>query len=458
MKMKNIKLGKWKIVLLFFVAMFVCTILSRAANALTLPKVTVGNAGSGTLSYMLEGEGSITPEREELVFLPAEVKILSAAAKGTRVEAGDVLAEFDVAALGEACGRSRSELKKLELNLEQEKLSAEPEVSIKEQDSAQRTVTKLEEELNGVRAQLGQARTQYGQRNTAEDAVEEEKEQLKSAVEQLEAKEEELRQSLSQAQEALALAISSDEVTEANRQRQRKLAEFTRQSLQIDIEEKKKEIEKLEQLAAMEGRFCAPAAGTVTETTAVIGMVTTGSEYFKIGSGNTRLTAYLEQDATGLKEGDKAVVSSQDGKTTVEGTVLAVQSVRVGQRQEGAQTNDAGTDSAGEGAGLEVTVQLEANELPIGAGVRFKVTKESKEYKCKIPLSVVREDNRGTYVLVMEEKSSILGKEMAAERVEVRVLEKNDAEAAVESALAKEDKLIIGSNKTVKAGDRIREE
>lgn len=459
MKIGKLNLGKWKIVLMFFVVMFVCTIVSRAADALTLPKVTLGNVSSGKLKFVLEGDGNITSESEELVFLPKDVKIVSAAAAGVKVEAGDVLAEFDMEALGEACSDSRSELQKLKLNLEQEKLNGEPTAWQREQDAAQRNVTRLEEQLDEVRSQLGQTRTQYEQKSMEAGVTNEQIEALKDEAAQLEAKEEELSQSLSQAQETLELAKSNDEVTEANQQRQRKLAEFTIQSLQIDIEEKQREIEILDKLASDEGRFYASSAGTITETTVVTGMITTGSEYFKIGNGNTKLFAYLaNEDAAGLKKGDKADVSSQDGKTTTVGTVQSVQGSYTVQRQDGAQADDAGTGVANEGAQMQITVKLEENELPIGALVHFKVTKESKEYQCIIPLSVVREDSQGAYVLVAEEKSSILGREMAAERVAVRVLEKNDSDAAVESALTKDDKMIVGSNKTIKAGDRVREE
>lgn len=451
MKIGKFKLGKWKIVLLFFAVMLGCTVLSRAADAMTLPKVVLGSSKSGTLRYTVEGEGCIAAEAEELVFLPTEVKVVSAAAAGTEVKAGDVLAMFDVQALGEACEQSRSQLKKLELNLEQEKLNGEPAAWLKEQDGAQRNVTKLDGELSEAQAQLGQKRAQYEQRSAETDFTQEEGQELEGAIAQLESKIEELRQSLSQAQDALEAAKSNDEVTEANQQRQRKLAEFTKQSLQIDIEEKQKEIERLEQWSAAEGRFCSPVDGTVTETTAVMGGITSGSEYFKIGNGNTRLTAYVAQDAAaGLKERDKAVITSQDGKNAVDGTVLAVHAA---QRQGDAQTDDAGNSSQ-----MEVMVQLEANELAIGEQVHFRVTKESKEYKCLIPVSVIREDSQGTYVLIMEERNSILGKEMVASRTAVRVLEKNDSDAAVESALTKEDKIIASSNKTVKAGDRIREE
>lgn len=456
-KLGKWKLGKWKIVLLFFAVMFGCTILSRAADAVTLPRVQTGNAKSGALQYTLEGQGTVTAQQEELVFLPAEMRIISAAAPGNVVKTGDVLAVFDLNALEEKRDKCQSELKKIELNLEQEKLNGEPVVWQREQDEAQRKVSQLEEELRAVQKEAEQKRAEYQQKSTETDLTEEEKQEFNAAIEELELKQEEVAQQLSQAQEALELAKSSDEVTEAGYQRQRRLAEFTRQSLQIDMEEIEKEIQKLEELIAKGGNFLAGTDGTITDSTAVVGGITSGAEYFKIGNGNTILTAELgREEAAGLKEGDAASITSNNKKKTIMGTVAAIQE-KV-QAYHAGRTDANASDIAGEGAQMQVQIKLEENELAIGEAVPFKVIKESQEYKCLIPVSAIREDSQGQFVLIVEEKSSILGRETVAVRVDVHMLEKNNSDAAVESALTKEDQLILGSNKTIKAGDKVRKE
>lgn len=457
-ELRKMEVGKWKIVLLFFAGMLGCTILSRAADSVTIPTVQTGNARSGVLSFSMEGEGVVACEQEELTFLPAQGKVVSAAQVGTEVEAGDVLAVFDRDALEEKRNLCQTEIRKLELNLEQTKLNGQPSAWNRESDYAQQTVTKAEEALYAAQAQLDQKRTEYQQRisdvaMSETELPEEERQEWESEIAQLEAELNDCQQSLSQNRDALERAKDSDAVTEANNQRQRKLAEFSIELLEIDIEEKREELGKLEELLENDGRVVSPAAGTVTESTVLIGSVTSGSEYFKIGSGNTRMTADLRaESAEGLKEKDSISVTSQDGKREAAGQVAVV---RQKSQAQAMQQADASGDT---GAQMELVVQLEENEFAIGEKVHYKVKKESKEYQTLIPVSAIREDSQGKFVLILEEKNSILGKEKVAERVAVRILEKNDSEAAVESAFTKEDKIIASSSKSIRAGDRVRVE
>ena len=63
----------------------------------------------------------------------------------------------------------------------------------------------------------------------------------------------------------------------------------------------------------------------------------------------------------------------------------------------------------------------------------------------------------GQDVLVVTEKETVLGEELTAKRVDVKV-EKRDGEyaAVTEGVLGRNDKIIIDSNKTVEDGDRVR--
>ena len=60
-------------------------------------------------------------------------------------------------------------------------------------------------------------------------------------------------------------------------------------------------------------------------------------------------------------------------------------------------------------------------------------------------------------MLVVTEKETVLGEELIAKRIDVRV-EKRDGEyaAVTDGVLARNDKIIIDSNKTVEDGDRVR--
>ena len=73
-----------------------------------------------------------------------------------------------------------------------------------------------------------------------------------------------------------------------------------------------------------------------------------------------------------------------------------------------------------------------------------------------IPLEGVRKDMEGYYCLVARLTSSVLGEEFRAERVNIRILYQGSREAAVEGSIFQEDRVIIGENQTIGAGDRVR--
>lgn len=441
----------WRLILIFFAVMLFFTVLSRAADSVTIPKVRVETSKSGTLHFTLEGEGSIAAEKEELVFLPEEYKPVSLAEVGTEVKEGDVLAVFDTEALKEKKETCEAELKKLELSLEQETLNGEPAAQTPEMDGAQRTVTQINEELNTVSGELERRNAEYREQSESQDLSEEKKQELEAGIQECEEKKEALEQSLREAQNVLETARMNDANTETNNQRQQRLAQLSKQSIQIDIEQKKKEIEKLEKSIRDGGKVFSSVGGTITEVTATVGVMTSGQEYFKIGSGNGELTARIDKEtAAGLKEKDQIRVTLLDGKEEVKGSITSIQDVsNVREEQESQE---------GQGALVEIRAKLKENGFGIGDRVSFQVARESKEYDTIIPLQALREDSEGHYVLIMEEKNSILGKEMTASRVPVKILEKDESGAAVESALMKENEIIVSSNKTIKAGDRVRKE
>ena len=75
-----------------------------------------------------------------------------------------------------------------------------------------------------------------------------------------------------------------------------------------------------------------------------------------------------------------------------------------------------------------------------------------------LPLSALRQgEGSDYYVLVVTEKETVLGEELTAQKVDVKV-EKRDGEyaAVTEGALGRNDKIIIDSNKAIKDGDRVR--
>lgn len=83
----------------------------------------------------------------------------------------------------------------------------------------------------------------------------------------------------------------------------------------------------------------------------------------------------------------------------------------------------------------------------IGESGSFRVEAQSEIFSCCVPLSALHKDaNQRSYVYILSERQGILGTELAAEQVFVRVLDQNDSYAAIEEGVIdQETELIVHS-------------
>ena len=107
---------------------------------------------------------------------------------------------------------------------------------------------------------------------------------------------------------------------------------------------------------------------------------------------------------------------------------------------------------------LDVTVVL-----PIGIGEiddtgEIIISSKSKKYGTCVPIAALRQgDGSEYYILVVSEKETVLGEELIAKKVDVKV-EKKDGEfvAVNDGAIGRSEQVIVDSNKTVEDNDRVR--
>lgn len=95
----------------FLILMFLLTILSRAADSLTIAKVTASAATGGVISYNIEVDGNITPNKDIAISTSANIKIASVeATEGKTVKKGDLLIQLDTADLKKKLLQAQKEL------------------------------------------------------------------------------------------------------------------------------------------------------------------------------------------------------------------------------------------------------------------------------------------------------------------------------------------------------------
>ena len=220
---------------------------------------------------------------------------------------------------------------------------------------------------------------------------------------------------------------------------------YSAQIGQITYDQMKMELEKLEALQEAEGKILSPTDGIVTKCNVQTGEKTTDTTAIllaDLGQGCKFSGLATEEDSQYIGVGDKVLLQTSNGKAYKDLPV----------------TTFSTTEEPG--GGYRLTVQIPSGNLALGANVNLSFTKKSQPYSCCVPLSALRLDNRNqTYVLVVQQVISVMGTELQAKKVNVTVLEQNETMAALaEGTLDSKDKVIVGSDKTIDIGSRVRVE
>ncbi|WP_066716008.1 hypothetical protein [Clostridium sp. Marseille-P299] len=157
---KRIQKTGIKIIILFFVAMFFLTILSRVADSLTIPVVTVGKAGKETLEFKIEGTGTLVSDENTYIKVPEGVKIDRVKVKsGQAVIMGETLATYDMEYLQELIDNATEDLESskriYETQILNNKLTKDPI------ESANEGVIEAENNKEKAKAELAKAKVKY---------------------------------------------------------------------------------------------------------------------------------------------------------------------------------------------------------------------------------------------------------------------------------------------------------
>lgn len=105
---------------------------------------------------------------------------------------------------------------------------------------------------------------------------------------------------------------------------------------------------------------------------------------------------------------------------------------------------------------LDVTVEIQNDELSIGDMVTVEINKQSGQYSFVVPLDAIRMESGETYVLAVRETEGILGTLLITEKVSVKILEKNSDYAAIASDNVLDKDIVVKTDREVEAGSRIR--
>lgn len=397
----------------FLVLMIGCTMLSRAADSMTIPRIKVDTPKSKTIVDEVKAKGVVAKNREEKISVVEGLKIdYVNISVGSSIKVGDTLVELDKEDL-------QAKVDEIKKNIEQE----------------QKTLSRATEDYNkAINTKKKAVQTALNEMNTAKQALddynnlsEEEKDSMM---------EESLKADYESKKELYNSAVAdSNDTVDLDRSLQ-----DTKDSLKI--EEYNKELAKLQPLLDASGKIVSEKEGIVTSVVAENGGVTTDT-IASIADKNEgyKFVGEIDKSNRTLVKQGQTVALNLGSSGIIEN--LTIDSI---------SKNDDNPDT------LKVTVVLPVGIGEIDESGEIIVSSKSKKYGTCVPLAALRQgDGDSYYILVVTEKETVLGEELTAKKVDVKVGKRDGEYAAVsDGSLGRNDKIIIDSNKTVEDGDRVR--
>ncbi len=198
-------------------------------------------------------------------------------------------------------------------------------------------------------------------------------------------------------------------------------------------------------------------------------------DYKKIRDAGGKVYAEAEGVVTGIRvasgerTGDGAAVTYADLTSPMQFLVNLTReqkkyvnqddpvSIRFSSRSQESYNIDYIAESDTSPGSFQAVVNLQEGVGTIGQSGTLEVSAQSETFNCCIPLEALYEESGRNYVYAVGKKDSILGEELAAEKIYVTVLDKNEHYAAIEEGVIDSDtELIVSATEPVADRDVIR--
>jgi hypothetical protein len=213
--------------------------------------------------------------------------------------------------------------------------------------------------------------------------------------------------------------------------------------LRLDIEKQESVVQILRLLLESDGRLYSDITGVVSagksngDTTGKDAILTV-----KDGSGGFEATMLLDKnDLDMLEIGSECEVTTGGGtmffNPTVTGTVSAI-------------------SPPDDDDKVKITIKLPPTDWIEGQRVDVTAIIDHSIHDMCLPLSALRSDNNGYFVLITEQRSTVLGVENLVDRVPVIVIVSDRDKVSVQGPVGRNTQVITGSNKPITSGDKVR--
>lgn len=443
----------------FFALLLVLTLIARGTARATMAVVTLQKPAAGTVTRNIRTTGSVTFAGGAPFTLPVGLLVLSVPVQaGQTVKAGDTLAVFDPDEVDRAVNAKRAALQQTQTQAAQQAAgnTADPY-------TAQAAQQQLERAYDQTRKAYAEGQEQADRARKARDEAADNLEKARSA----DLPEEEKQAAIDAAATVLATAETALQAAEKAAEDANDAALSAAQSVEDSrnaalhaLEQEEKATAKqnaLDRAAAAVTR--ADAASLQAELDALVAVQQAGAIlqapmdgtiaelYLKAGQTSPAVGGLLAQAADYALE---VPLTADQAKLVAVGTTLHISQSKC--------SGDAVVQSlAAPDADGTVTAKAALPQGTWSAGAASVTAAIQGERQSSVlPAVAVHQDNSGTYVLAVEQRSTILGQQYVVISLPVTIVESGDTTMAVSGALDGTTQVITASTKAVQAGDRVK--
>lgn len=401
-----------KALISFFIIIFILTILSRVADSVTVAVVMVQTPRRGSISHETVIEGNIEASGKNKIKIQEGFRIDTIyAERGQRVAKGDKLLYLGKEEIEKQLSKLQIEIEILELNKQNIELQTYENIYEEETKKAQIALDRalndrdINIQINGVVLESD-----------------------KRAVEDAEI--------------SLSLAVKQKVKQDAKNEEDLRKNGNEKKRLELELQMKRNEYKDIEELNKVDNTVYAEEDGIVDEIYVKEGEKTTGGEVISI------IDSGAEYIFTGKADAEKAkyIKAGDSVSIKLSGKTISIDDVEI-----------KSIIPEPEDSTVKITAVIPENSnISHGMSATAKHIYSTDEYPRIIPISALRSDNGQYYVLAVEEKNTVMGKEKISYRVNVEVADKNDSLAAIGSL--GDEEIITKSNKPISEGERVRVE
>jgi hypothetical protein len=458
----------------FFLFALVATLIARGSSGAIMAKADIAKPVRQQITETVSGAAAVVADGADGITVPAGLTVAELFVYGGQaVSAGDAMARFGQKELEDKLARERASLE--EMNLKLLGLRRGDAHNGSALDAAARNLNRAAADLAeawSALANLGtaleQARLQSEGAAAAWDAVkddpacpDDEKTRAQAEAEESRKAYEALSQSyprdyagavqavqsaermVEDAQAAKDKSGSDDEAARIQEADQAAQNAIDAKVLEMDIAEQNERIRKLQSIVDSGGVLNAERDARVTKAPEAGKTTDDGWLFETVNEDEGYIAEWTlsRTEAAKLAVGEECRVKTDGGDAYYQPTVsCAVAAIAA------PDENDM----------VLVTLRLPAGDWEAGQTAEVETAAEGRTYDLCVPLSAIRSDSEGYFVLALEERKTVLGIENTARRIAVSVEASGKSMAAIGGLIGKDDAIITGSNKQIEAGDRFR--